>query len=475
MDGYMTNRPNFIIVFPDQWRGDCLGINGHPTVQTPFLDHLASDGVLFTCAYSAAPTCIPARACLATGQTPSTHGRLGYQDGVPWNYHTTLMNCLRNGGYQTLQAGKTHFYPQRAALGFEEMRLYEVPIHHPGFESDYHHWLQNQTGGRIQDVARQADPNTWVVKTWDHDEAYHCTNWIVDSGIELLSRRDPTRPFFLQLGIHRPHAPYDPPKTYYDLYADCDLEDVPVGDWAEKYDFPTRDVGCWQGRLPKKILDQTRRAYYASITHIDYQIGKLFNWLRVHHLLENTYILFLSDHGEQLGDHCQFRKATPFEGSAKIPFILYPPKGSHFNRGAICKKPVTHMDIMPTVLELSNVAIPDSVEGKSLVPLLQGVSDGWREYMHGEHANRTHGWQYLTDGKEKYIWETLSGKELFFDLVNDPQEKQNKANNSAYSKRVTLWRERLIANLALRPQDGLSDGHVLLPGKVLLNVRSGDV
>ena len=466
------NKPNFILIFPDQWRGDCLGVIGHPVIKTPFLDHIASEGIVFLNAYSAAPTCIPTRACLATGQSPSTNGRLGYKDGVPWKYKETLMKCLRNSDYQTMQSGKTHFYPQRAALGFEESRLYEIPIYDSDFESDYHVWLTKETGGKIQDIARQADPNTWVVKPWKYDEELHCTNWIINSAIELLWRRDTTRPFFLQIGIHRPHAPYDPPEDYYEMYKNCELPPIPVGNWAAEYDRPTSSVNCWHGRLPQAILDNTRRAYYANITHIDYQIGKLYNWLRKANLLDNTYIVFLSDHGEQLGDHCQMRKATPFEGSAKVPMIIRPPKNSNYDKKVVCEKVVTHIDVMPTILELAGIQIPDMVEGKSMTGLMKGETNCWREFMHGEHANGNHGWQYLTDGKEKYIWETASGRELFFDLINDPHETLDRSKDIKCMDKVKLWRKRLIEILSKRHNDGLSDGEQLIPGKVLPYVRN---
>lgn len=469
-------QPNFIVVFPDQWRGDCLSCAGHPTVRTPFLDHIAEQGVRFDAAYSAAPTCIPARACLATGMTPSSHNRLGYKDGVPWEYPNTMMRVLRDGGYQTMQSGKTHFYPQRASLGFEENRLYEIPIHDRGFESDYHLWLRRQTGGRIEDIAHQADPNTWAVKTWDYDEDLHCTNWIVDNAMEMLVRRDPTRPFFLQIGIHRPHAPYDPPRAYYERYADVELPPVPVGDWCADGDHRTLNLNCWRGRIPADALDRARRAYYANIEHIDYQIGKLFNFLGKHRLLADTFLLFLSDHGEQLGDHHYLRKATPFEGSAKIPFIMRVP--SRFGGRGVCSAPVTHMDIMPTFLEAAGIPIPAGVEGASLLPLLAGPasSDGaasvpWREYVHGEHANGDHGWQYLTDGKIKYVWETKSGRELLFDLSVDPQELRDLSSSPAYAERLLALRARLAALLGERPADGLSDGVRLIPGRVLPDVR----
>jgi arylsulfatase A-like enzyme len=126
---------------------------------------------------------------------------------------------------------------------------------------------------------------------------------------------------------------------------------------------------------------------------------------------------------------------------------------------------------MPTLLAAAGMSIPETVEGLSLLPLITGEENTWREFIHGEHSCGTVGWQYLTDGKEKYIWETASGKELFFDLSSDPQEKRDRSQSSQYKSRVNLWRNRLIEILASRPQDGLSDGEQLISGKVLPHVR----
>ncbi|KPK85401.1 MAG: hypothetical protein AMJ81_03690 [Phycisphaerae bacterium SM23_33] len=468
----MTQRPNFVLFFPDQWRGDCLGGLGHPVVQTPFLDQLAAEGVTFTSAYSACPSCIATRACLATGQTPSTCGRLGYREGVPWRYQHTLMHCLRDADYQTFSAGKTHFYPQRLMLGFEEMRLYDVQVLEPDFFSDYHAWLAEQSNGRVRDTAREMSSNSWLARPWVHEEDLHPNTWTADAAIELLSRRDPTRPFFLQVGFHRPHPPLDPPIHYYEMYGERPLPPVPVGDWAAEFDQPVRTVdGPDHGRLGEQELARSRRAYYAQITHLDTQIGRVLWWLRKRGWLETTWVLFTSDHGELLGDHHLFRKTTPHEGSAKVPWIVRPPPQAEGPRGTTCELPVTHMDIMPTVLEEAGLPCPPGVEGRSLYPLLRGRNTPWRPFLHGEHTRPRRGWQFVTDGKEKFIWDSASGREWFFHLTRDPQEQTDRSGDPEYAQGVELWRRRLIEVLAARPQDGLSDGQRLIPGRILPAVR----
>jgi arylsulfatase len=461
----MPDQPNFLFIFPDQWRGDCLGSLGHPVVETPFLDQLAAEGVTFTAAYTACPSCIATRASLITGQTPNTCGRIGYRDGVPWRYETTLMRCLRDGGYQTFCAGKTHFYPQRIALGFEEMRLYDVLNIERDFKSDYHAWLEQAGGGLVRDTTQETTSNAWLAHPWVHPEYLHPNTWTATAAIELLSRRDPTRPFFLQVSFHRPHPPLDPPIDYYERYQDRPIPLAPVGDWAEELAEPVRQVDASSGTLPEHVLARSRRAYYAQMSHIDYQVGRLLYWLMRRGWLDNTYIIFSSDHGELLGDHHLFRKVSPLEGSAKVPLIVRPPRSVKCPRGSSCDLPVAHMDLMPTILEEAGLAIPAIVEGSSLVPAVRGQETEWRDFIHGEHTGGRPGNQYVTDGKEKFIWDSRSGRELFFDLSTDPPEETDRSHDPAYTDRVTMWRKRLIDVLAERPQDGLSDGERLMPGR----------
>ncbi len=468
----MDERPNLLLILCDQWRGDCISAAGHPVVETPFLDQLAHEGMMFTSAYSPSPICIPARACLATGQTPNGCGRLGYQEKVPWTYKDTLMSCLQRSGYQTFLSGNNHFYPQRVSLGFEEMRHTDTANHDGDYASDYHMFLERLGGGLVKDTGEIMHNNSIHAHPWTHEEGLHITNWTVDSAIELISRRDPTRPWFLQLGLHRPHPPFDPPLAYFNRFEGIELPDVPVGQWASEFDHPVRSIDASRGRLSAVQLDRTRKAYYAQLAHLDFQIGRLIHWLRKRKQLKNTWIVFTSDHGEMLGDHHLFRKSIPLEGSAGIPLIVQPASSYKGLRGAHCDKPVTLYDIMPTLLEAAGVTIPGSVEGASLLSLMSGGGESpWREYLHGECAGDDAGWQYVTDGKEKYFWDSLTGREWFFDLERDPQELRNAVDDAAYTHRVEMWRSRLVDILAERPNDGLSDGKRLIPGNIVPKVR----
>jgi arylsulfatase len=390
-------------------RGDCLSAAGHPVVETPNLDMLANRGVRFTASYSSCPSCIGARASIFTGQRPTTHGRLGYQDLVPWRYDATLPGELGRAGYQTHCVGKTHFYPQRAHLGFDSIESHEGGQNFDrGYVNDYNEWLRERTGGRMGEMDHGLTWNSWCARPSHLPEELHNSTWVATRSIEFLRRRDPVRPFFLNVSFHRPHAPLDPPAAFYDMYRDRPLPPVPIGDWAACHDLPIDHVDAWHGRLAPKLLDQARRAYYAQIAHIDSQIGRLLAALRP---CGPTWIVFTSDHGEMLGDHHLFRKAYAYEGSAKTPLIVVPPGATSTFRDSVrhtSDAPVAQEDLMPTMLDMAGAPIPPSVEGRSLLPLLDAspADVGWRETMHGEHSNCYDaglGMQYLTDGREKYI------------------------------------------------------------------------
>jgi len=459
------DRVNIVFILTDQMRGDCLSVTGHPVVRTPNIDSLAQRGVTFTAAYSPCPSCIAARASIFTGLSPSSHGRLGYQDRVPWRYDNMLAQVLSDAGYQTHCVGKTHFYPQRAHLGFQSLDSYEALQNFDWYYvNDYHEWLREKTGRALAHLDHGLDSNSWNARPSPLPEELHNNTWVVTKALEFIRRRDKTRPFFLNLSFHRPHPPIDPPQAFYDMYRDKDIPPVPVGDWAACHDVPISGLACWRGRLADDVLARSRRAYYAQIAHIDAQIGRLLTAGRL--ALSNTVFIFTSDHGEMLGDHHLFRKCYPYEGSAKVPLVICPPTAcqQHY-----CDKPVTLTDVYPTILEYAGVKVPDGCEGESLVGLCDGSAKKWRDYTHGEHSacyQKDQGMQFLTDGKEKYIWYTSTGQEQFFDLAEDPAELHDLAASGKASDRVAVWRQRLVELLAARPGDGLSDGKKLIPGSL---------
>ncbi|MHC4872858.1 MAG: arylsulfatase [Planctomycetota bacterium] len=471
-------RPNIVFILTDQWRGDCLSVLDHGVVDTPNIDELAHRGTLFTSAYAACPTCITARANIWTGQSPSRLGWLGFPTGVEWDFETTLMQELKNTGYQTACIGKTHFFPKSARLGFEHLESYEgYSQSNDEYVNDYDEWLKEKTNDTVKQADHGLHCNSWLSRPSHLPEELHNNTWVVTRALEFMRRRDFTRPFFLNLSFHRPHPPFDPPQAFFDMYKDVDLPEVPIGDWAEENDVPVKRVNMPQAHIPDKMLDRSRQAYFAQIHHIDMQIGRFIMQMRTLGLLNNTWFVFTSDHGEMLGDHHQFCKACAQDGSAKIPLVITPPTELQEHDGVIrCDKPVSHFDIMPTLLEATGAAIPESVEGKSLLPLCHEDAENveWREFVHGEHSRlyrKDNAMQYVTDGREKFIWNPITGRELFFNLIDDPGERHDLSSDPAQQERVNFWRQRLIDTVKHRTEDKLTDGKKLTPGHELPKVR----
>lgn len=476
-------KPNILLIMVDQMRADCLSIMDHPAVDTPNLDQLARGGALFKNAYAATPSCVPARASVLTGMSQTSTGRVGYQDKVPWNYDHTIAGEFTKAGYHTQSIGKMHVYPTRNLCGFHNVILHDGYMHYSRFKyntktnesqdytDDYLHWLRDRQGSQadLMDLGLDCNSST-VARPWHLPEALHPTNWVTTESIDFLRRRDPDKPFFLKMSYVRPHPPFDPPQAFYDMYRDIDLPDPPIGDWATKEDKQRAGLSpiTDRGIVPEKRFKRAQAAYYALITQLDHQIGRFLNAMQEYGVYDDTVILFVSDHGELLGDHHLFRKSLPYEGSVNVPFIVADP-GNHLNlqKNKQVDEVVELRDIMPTLLDAANVAIPDTVEGSSVLPLLRNESNtSWREYIHGEHAYGKESFHYITNGKEKYIWFSQTGVEQFFDLEKDPQERQNLAQSEAYQDRITVRRQQLIKELAGR-EEGYSDGEKLIVGQTV--------
>ncbi len=452
-----NKRPNFLVIMTEQHRGDCLGIEGHPVLQTPVIDNTAMQGVRFSQAYSSVPTCIAARRSFLVGQFPSTHGMVGFHQGIEWDSPPTVAEVLSNEGYQTEWIGRDHHqYPERKRFGFDHMVI----------NDDYTAWLdKNQPIGSGGYFGGGIKNNDWTARPWHMPEGLHSTNWTVNQAIEFLEKRDPSCPFFLTVSFNANHPPLTPPAFYFDRYMRSDIPKPVIGDWAE----PPANNGIGAGlaayrvNLEGEALLSCRAGYYGLINHVDDQLNRLLNTMMGIDMITdyNTVVIFISDHGEMLGDHYLYHKIVPYQGSARIPFIIRGPEYLGIRKGAVCNEPVGLEDVMPTVLDMAGIDCPDTVEGKSLLPLMQGKKVPWRDYLHLEHSPFYHS---ITNGKEKYVWFVRDGKEQFFDLSTDPVENYNLINNSKEQNRISYWRKLLINELKDRPE-GFTDGKKLIPGR----------
>ena len=456
--------PNIVLVHADQYRADCFSLRGHPHVQTPTLDHLARSGADFTAAYSECPICIPARHTALTGLDPQTTGVLGFAERARVaRPDATLPALLKRAGYQTAHVGRDwHQYPAHAHYGFE---IYDADP----FAESYSTFHDLFLPGRQRDKpnwphfgSHALGPNSSRARPWPYPEAFHHTNFAVNKGVEFLQRRDRERPFFLSLGTVAPHPPLVPPAPYFERYLSKALDAPAVGDWAER---PVNDglgLGPESGRqvLEGARLREAKAGYYGLISHLDDQLALFLATLKRRE--DNTYVMFLSDHGEMLGDHYFWRKSQPYEGSAHIPFFL---SGPGITPGRVVDAPVGLQDVLPTCCAIAGLTVPDHVTGRSVLGPARGEpTPDWRDWLHGEHAPvaGVHpGLHYLTDGAHKYIW-FADGQEQLFDLRSDPRELNDLSTSAAHGEALSVWRERLVGRLTERPE-GFVDGGTLVP------------
>ncbi|MBX3180027.1 MAG: arylsulfatase [Candidatus Hydrogenedentes bacterium] len=466
-----TARPNILFLMSDQHRGDCVGADGNAAIHTPNMDRLAREGALFRCAYSTTPTCTPARAALLTGMNPWNHGMLGYSK-VPEQYPVEMPRVLRDAGYHTLAVGKMHWSPQRGGHGFHNLILDEASREDsPEFRSDYRAWFASEAPN-LEVRATGISSNSYRAAPYALPEALHPTHWTGEVARRFIETYERPEPFFLKVSFVRPHSPWDPPKRWMDFYQDKKLPAAHVGKWAERYRPRSDDSeNIWHGDLGADQVRHSRQGYYGSVSHVDEEIGRVLEALEARGMLENTLILYTSDHGDMTGDHHLWRKSYAYEASARIPMIVRWPEGMvDAPRGQTLRVPVEIRDILPTFAEAAGAAIEHPIDGRSLIDAIRGADD-WRPWIDLEHdicyGERNH-WSGLTDGRIKYIFHAFDGEEQLFDLEKDPGEIHDLAGDPAHADTLHTWRERLIAHLEHRGEEWVKDGKLALRPQSIL-------
>ncbi len=471
--GAEETRPHILFLMADQFRGDCLGVDGNPCIKTPNLDRLAAEGARFRCAYSSTPSCTPARAAILTGLSPWRHGMLGY-GRVAVTYKHELPKMLSGAGYYTLGIGKMHYHPQRNLHGFHRTILDEsLRAESPDFRSDYRSWFYSQAPTANPD-ATGITFNDYRAAAYALPEELHPTRWTADVAVNFLKTYQGPKPFFLKVSFARPHSPYDPPARFMKMYEQVEVPAAAIGDWASRNDVATdpEKYGLWRGNLGPERVRQARRAYYGSVSFVDEQIGRILTVLEDRGLLAQTLILFVSDHGDMLGDHHLWRKTYAYEGSARIPLLIRWPKSMVAERGRVFEQPVELRDILPTFMDAAGVTIQrEDFDGRSLLDLVRGRTENWRPWIDLEHCvcyGKENHWNALTDGRSKYIFDAFTGKEQLFDLQADPRELHDLAARPEHQQTLQTWRARLVTHLAERGEKFVKEGRLVAPRENLL-------
>ena len=470
------NQPNILLLMADQFRMDCAGVYGNHVIRTPHLDRLGQEGIRFQNAYSTTPTCIPARSALLTGLGPWRHGMLGMTRMATNSYPVEKASAMAAAGYYTTSIGKNHYYPIRNPHGY----------HHLILDSHDSFWFQNEDFRAPASLEQRNDYDAWFWSqlpdsdphltglSWnDHrgrpfayaNEKLHATHWTGETAVRFLRQYNRPQPFFLKVSFIRPHSPYDPPERCFKMYESASLPEPKVGNWASRY-APRSSASndLWHGKLPAREIRTSRQAYYGSVTFVDEQIGRILETLEQRKLLDETLILFISDHGDMLADQNLWRKSYGYEQSAHIPMLMRPPSGMGLEAGQVITNPVEIRDVLPTFLDAAGASIPDTLEGRSLLHLVKTKGDGWRPYIDLEHNicySAANHWNGLTDGRWKYLYMAMDGEEQLFHLENDPHELNDLAGLPQYENELRKWRGRLVDHLEERGNLWVRNGKLI--------------
>jgi len=442
------SKPNILIITTDQQRFDTIHALGNKHIYTPHLNWLVDEGITFERCYSDSPICMPARATIMTGKHGFNTGLVGNDDSLrPMDPSATMPGILTKNGYQTRAQGKMHFSPIRANYGFEHM---EIPL-------DYYRYMWENTHLGIPKGhgvgENEIEP---VISTVD--ETHSATYWTVKRSVDFLETRDETRPFFLWTSFAKPHPPFDPCSNYWSLYQNKNLPSPVYGDWSRDPDrvpqgfYHSTYVLNNAYRMSEEQLLDVKRAYYACITQIDYTLGLLFARMREMDLLDNTWIIFTSDHGDMMGDHNMGAKSVFLEGSAHVPMIVRPPKSrEQALSGKRCSALVTLADVMPTVMSLAGIDNDLQLDGTNLLDLVDSPQEDRTFYGNCSNAY----FSVIKDGY-KYMWTRFGGEALMFNMKEDPLEQHNLTDKEP--ERAAQLKQLLIAQVSGYSSELVKDG-----------------
>ena len=459
----MANHPNVLLISTDHWPASFLGIAGHPTIQTPTLDQIARNGTRFTNAYTECPICIPARRTLMTGTTPRTHGDRVFKTNEPMPNLPTLAQCFRDAGYQAYAVGKLHVVPQRDRIGFDDVILAEEGRPQIGAIDDYELWLGDE-GYPGQSYLHGMSNNGYTWRPWHLEEKHHVTNWATREMARMIRRRDPTRPGFWFLSYCHPHPPLVPLQVYLDRYRDR-VPDLPRhGSWTEDdatMPYALRAIRDHWDHLDDQQIREVYCAFMALCTHIDHQLRVVIGTLREEMILDDTIIMFTSDHGDMLGNHGLWAKRTFYENSANIPMLLMGTAGDQrVGHHRVDDRLVGWQDVMPTLLDLAGIPIPETVEGMSMVGAAR------RAHFYGEVAEDDMAIRMVREQRYKLHYLPVGNHVQLFDMENDPHELTNLADSPDHQV-VRRKLEEILVSEMYGIDDTWLDGDTLvgLPDK----------
>ena len=419
-----NEQPNILFIAIDDMNDWTGFLGGHPAAKTPNMDALAHKGINFTNAHCSAPGCSPSRNALMFGAEPFNTGLYAFYDHTVFDEEClnrpSIAELLKQNGYNTYASGKIHHARPHTEAEWNE--------YHEKGNTKYKGDKYDDEEGYIQDNKAKMRFSPSLYPMEDHPD-YQFAQY----GIEILKKKH-NKPFFLAVGLVKPHLPFVCPQQFFDLYpADADyaprikeddLADIPA---AGKKMAKTGD----DNRFKKdEAWNKVRRAYLACISWTDYNIGRVLDALENSDYADNTIVVLWSDHGYALGEKNHFRKFALWEETTRTPFILWDTRDKRAIAGREISEGVSLINIYRTLAELSDVEVAENVDGFSLAPQLEDINTPLAgpaicSWGRGNYTVRTKDWRYT-----RYY----NGGEELYDHNNDPDEWTNQANNPEFAK-----------------------------------------
>ena len=452
------HRPNIILIMTDQQRVDTIRAWGYDHMITPAQDRIAGEGVSFRRTYCPGATCVASRAAIFTGMYPHNTGVYSFN---PWGDHRNWIQDLADSGYWCANIGKMHFVPRDVPGGFHERVIVENPTNvnlaSGGADDDWGRYMTFHGVQRPND-RHKTDPDWWNKLQgvpWHEEEKFHSDVFIGNAALNWIRNHRGEKPFFLEVGFTGPHEPWDPLPRHLDLYKDTPMP-KPVARENELAEKPRQHEAlkkmfsgdghesCINMYLANdERIDHMRRHYYAKVTTVDEKIGEILDALEERGYMENTLLIFCSDHGENLGDHTIAYKWLMYDSVTNIPLIIrYPDRA---RQGEQVHDLVSLMDLGPTILDAAGVPVPTYLEGRSLMPYAPATRDiNPRKYVFCEDnyqimmRSQTHKMVYYIGQEEGEL----------YDLEADPGELWNRWSEEAYSEIKSALKNDLLEWLA---------------------------
>ncbi len=437
---------NVLFIISDDLTATALSSYGNKVCQTPNIDQLAAEGVRYTKAYCQYPVCGPSRASFMSGYYPHATTTFGYVSGRKniGDDRKTWSQLFKENEYYTARVSKIYHMGipidiEKGSDGTDDPASWNEK-----YNSKAPEW---QTKGEAELVQGNPDGtierkggNVMTIVKADGDDLVHADGQTAEKASELIKKHKDEK-FFLAVGMVRPHVPFVAPSAYFDPYpfAKIMLPKKLENDWD---DIPERGINYVTSVNGEMSIEQQQKAvaaYYASVSFMDAQVGKVLATLKEEGLEDNTIVIFTSDHGFHLGEHDFWMKVSLHEESAQVPLIIKVPG----KKPAVCNSFVELLDLYPTIAELAGLEYPEAIQGKSLVKTLDNpehevrdmafcVSQGGRTFL-----LRTDKWAYI-----QYDEDAKSGIELF-DMEKDPKQYTNLALNPKYASIVEEFQQKL--------------------------------